>query len=34
MIPKSMSSIPIGDGNLFSEKIMRKYELCQAAQAA
>jgi hypothetical protein len=24
MIPKSMSSTPIGDGNRFSEKIMRK----------
>jgi hypothetical protein len=23
MIPKSMSSTPIGDGNLFSDKIMR-----------
>jgi len=24
MIPKSMSSTPIGDGNRFSDKIMRK----------
>jgi len=24
MIPKSLSSTPIGDGNRFSEKIMRK----------
>lgn len=24
MIPKSMSSTPIGDGDRFSEKIMRK----------
>jgi len=24
MIPKSMSSTPIGDGNRFSEKIMRE----------
>ena len=24
MIPKSLSSTPIGDGNRFSDKIMRK----------
>jgi hypothetical protein len=28
MIPKSMSSTPIGDGNRFSDKIMRK-EKCE-----
>jgi hypothetical protein len=27
MIPKSMSSTTIGDGNRFSEKIMRKKNL-------
>jgi hypothetical protein len=27
MIPKSMSSTPIGDGNRFSDKIMRKIGL-------
>jgi hypothetical protein len=27
MIPKSMSSTPIGDGNRFSDKIMRKQKM-------
>jgi hypothetical protein len=27
MIPKSMSSTPIGDGNRFSDKIMLRKEL-------
>ena len=30
MIPKSMSSTLIGDGNRFSEKIMRKKNVRQA----
>jgi hypothetical protein len=27
MIPKSMSSTPIGDGSRFSDKIMRKQKI-------
>jgi hypothetical protein len=32
MIPESMSSTPIGDGNRFSDKIMRKQNYAAMAE--